>query len=256
MMDLNLVLWMGGMLFSLSIFVVKVGFGLGLGQLGWKGIFLTLFSYLGIFILAAVFSAGLIKNLEPVVRKGPYLHTLMALGMIAWGIYVIRKLAGQSGACGVQTAHQDHQAKDSARVTQHSALLLLLPCPVCFTAITFSTWAALNVIKLPALVVGLGLGMIFILFSLFFYVFIRLFTLNSTLLNKRTALGLSMIGIGLYFLTSLVIPAHIEAAKTIYQSFATEGSNIALSDHFGVFLLLLAAILIGFFGNKRREVSE
>jgi hypothetical protein len=65
-----------------------------------------------------------------------------------------------------------------------------------------------------------------------------------------------MIGIGLYFLTSLIIPAHIEAAKTIYQSFATEGSNIALGDHIGVFLLLLVALVIGFFTNKRREVSE
>jgi predicted transporter len=255
-MDLNLVLWMGGMLFSLSIFVVKVGFGLGLGQLRWRGIFLTLFLYLGIFILAAIFSASLIKILEPLMRKGPYLHALMALGMIGWGIYVIRKLAGQDAACGVPSSHQDRKAKDSARVTQHSALLLLLPCPVCLTAITFSTWAALNVIKFPALAVGLGLGIIFILLSLLLYFFIRLFTLNSTFLNKRTALGLSMIGIGLYFVTSLIIPAHIEAAKTIYQSFATEGNNIALGDHVGVYLLLLAAILIGFFANKRREVSK
>jgi len=254
-MDLNLVLWMGGMFFSLSIFVVKVGFGMGLGQLRWKGIFLTLFLYLGIFILAALFAASLIKVLEPVVRKGPYLHAFMALGMVAWGIYVIRKLPGPGAACGIPST-RDHQGKDQARVAQPSALVLMLPCPVCLTAITFSTWAALNVVKLPALVVGMGLGIIFILLSLLLYFFIRLFTLNSTLLDKRTALGLSMIGIGLYFLTSLIIPAHIEAAKTIYQSFATEGNNIALSDHMGVFLLLLAAILVGFFGNKRREVSE
>lgn len=255
-MDFNLVLWIGGMLFSLSIFVVKVGFGLGLGRLGWMGIFLTLFLYLGVFILAAIFSASLIRILEPVVRQGPYLHAFMALGMIAWGIYVIRKLPGQSRACGVQSHPSNPKAKNVTRVTQHSALVLLLPCPVCLTAITFSSWAALQVIKLPALVVGLGLGIIFIILALLTYFFIRLFTLNSTHLNNKIALGLSMIGIGLYFLTSLIIPAHIEAAKTIYQSFATEGSNIALSDHIGVFLLLLAAMLIGFWRNKRREVSE
>ncbi len=255
-MDVNLVLWMGGMLFSLSIFVVKVGFGLGLGQLRWKGIFLTLCLYLGVFMLAAVFAASLIKILEPVVRKGPYLHAFMALGMVAWGIYVIRKLAGPGTGCSIPFAHQDHQGKDPARVTQPSALVLLLPCPVCLTAITFSTWAALHVVKLPALAVGSGLGVIFILLSLLAYFFIRLFTLKSTIANKRTALGLSMIGIGLYFLMSLVIPAHIEAAKTVYQSFATEGSSMAIGDHLGVFLLLLAAVLVGFFGNKRREVSE
>jgi predicted transporter len=257
-MDLNLVLWMGGMLFSLSIFVIKVGFGLGWGQLRWKGIFLTLVLYLGIFVLTAMLSASLIKNLGAVVRQGPYLHAFMALGMMAWGIYVIRKLPGQSPACRVQSNPQEHKAKakDSARLMHHSTLFLLLPCPVCLTAITFSTWAALQVIKLPASVVGLGLGIIFIILSLLVFLFVRIFTLRSAHLNKRIALGLSMIGIGLYFLTSLIIPAHIEAAKAIYQSFVTEGSNIALSDHLGVFLLLLGAILVGFFTTKNREVSE
>ncbi|MEW6658937.1 MAG: DUF2162 domain-containing protein [Thermodesulfobacteriota bacterium] len=255
-MDFNIVLWMGGMLFSLSIFVVKVGFGLGWGRLGWRGISLSLFLYLGIFLLAAFFSASLINILEPVVRQGPFLHAFMALGMIAWGIYILRKLPGPGRACGLQSNSPKQEAEDSSRLTHHSALFLLLPCPVCLTAITFSTWAALQVIKLPALVVGLGLGIIFIILSLLTYFFIRVFTLNSTHLNKRIALGLSMIGIGLYFLTSLFLPAHIEAAKTIYQSFATEGGNIALGDHLGVFLLLLAALVIGFLRNKRREVSE
>jgi len=211
--------------------------------------------YLGIFILTAIFSESLIKILEPVVRKGPYVHVVMALGMIAWGIYVIRKLAGQGSKFKVQSNTRE-QTKDSTSVFHHSALFLLLPCPVCLTAIIFSTWAALHVIKLPALVVGLGLGIIFIILSLLVYFFIRLFTLNSTLLSKRIGLGLSMIGIGLYFLTSLFLPAQIEAAKNIYQSFVTEGSNIALSDHIGVFLLLLVAMLIGFLAHKRREVSE
>jgi hypothetical protein len=65
-----------------------------------------------------------------------------------------------------------------------------------------------------------------------------------------------MLAIGLYFLTSLFLPAQIEAAKSIYQSFSTEGGSMALSDHLGVFLLLLAALLVGFLANKRREVSE
>ncbi len=254
-MDLNIVLWMGGMLFSLSIFVVKVGFGLGWGRISWRGIFLTLFLYLGIFILAAIFAERLIKILEPIVRKGPYLHALMALGMMAWGIYIIRHLTGQGSEFGVQSNTRKQKAKDSTSVMHRSALFLLLPCPVCLTAISFSTWAALHVIKLPALVVGLGLGIVFIILSLLVYFFIRLFTLNTSLLNRRIALGISMIGIGLYFLTSLFLPAQIEAAKSIYQSFVTEGSNIALSDHIGVFLLLLVAMLIGFLANKRREVS-
>lgn len=255
-MDVNLVLWIGGMLFSLSIFVVKVGFGLGLGRMRWWGIVLTLALYQGIFILTALFSEGLIKILEPVVRKGPYVHIVMALGLIAWGIYVIRKVEGPSSECGVQSHHQNQTAKDATRVTHQSALFLLLPCPVCLTAITFSTWAALQVIKLPAWVVGLGLGAIFTILSLLIYFALKRFTITTTLFNQKIGLGLSMVGIGLYFITSLFLPAHIEAAKSIFKSSVTEGSNIALGDHIGVFLLLLVAMLIGFLAHKRREVRE
>lgn len=254
-MDLNIILWMGGMLFSLSIFVVKVGFGLALGRTRWKAIVLTLLLYMGIFILAALLSGSLIKILEPVVRKGPYLHAAMALGMIAWGIYVIRHLTGQNSALDGQSIHHGAKGEYSPQVTQHSVWFLLVPCPVCLTAITFSTWAALNVIKLPPWLVGFGLGAVFTILSLLTYFFVRLFTLNSTFLNKGISLGFSMIVIGLYFLTSLFLPAHIEGAKTIYQSFATEGGNIALSDHLGVFLLLLGAILVSFFTNNRSEVG-
>ena len=255
-MDINLVLWVGGMLFSLSIFVVKVGFGLGLGQVGWRGLVLTLSLYLGIFLLAAEFCESLINILEPVVRKGPYVHIVMALGMMVWGLYLIRNLARADAGCGVHSGRRQPTAPAATRGGQRPALFLLLPCPVCLTAITFSTWAALKVIKLPAWVVGLGLGGTFIILSLLMYLFIKRFTLKSTRLNQNIGLGLSMIAIGLYFLTSLVLPAHIEAAKSIYQSFITEGGSMALSDHLGVFLLLLAALLLGFLVNKRREVNE
>jgi len=112
------------------------------------------------------------------------------------------------------------------------------------------------VIKLPAWVVGLGLGATFIILSLLIYLGLKLFTLRSTRLNQRIGLGLSMLAIGLYFLSSLFLPAHIEAAKSIYQSFATEGGNLVLVEHIGVFFLLLAALLVGFLMNKRREVGE
>jgi len=102
----------------------------------------------------------------------------------------------------------------------------------------------------------LGLGATFIILALLIYLCIKLFTLKSTRLNQRIGLGLSMMAIGLYFLTSLFLPAYIEGAKSMYQSFLTESGGMALSDHLGVFLLLLAALLIGFLVSKRREVSE
>jgi len=234
-MELNIILWTGGMLFTLSIFAVKVGFGLGLGGMRWKGIFLILVSYLVLFIFVAMFSEQLMRLLEPVLRKGPYLHALMAIGMIIWGIFLLRD------------SHHSHTTTHKS----HSALLLI-PCPVCFTAMTFSTWAALNVIKLPAHLVGLGLGIVFCFLSILFYFILKFVGRNS---SPRIGISFGMLGIGLYFLAALVIPAKIEEAKGVYKSFLTETSNIDLNNSIGVLALLFSAMLIGFFGKQRGQKS-
>jgi predicted transporter len=255
-MHLNIILWIGGMLFSLSIFVVKVGFGLGLGGISWKGIFLTLLLYLGIFILAAISCESLIKILTPMVSQGPYLHALMALGLIAWGLYVIRNLKDEALANGFPANRPKQRRHEATCCIDRSALFLLLPCPICLTAIIFSTWAALHVIKLPAFVVGLGLGTTFIILALLIYLSLKFFTVKSTILARKVGLGLSMIGIGLYFIASLFIPAYIESARTIYQSFNTDSNNIPWKDYLGVSGVLLVALLIGFFLNKRQEIIK
>jgi predicted transporter len=254
-MDLNIILWIGGMLFSLGIFSVKVGFGLGFSGMRWKGIFLTLSMYLVLFVLIAVLSERLIQLLEPVLKKGPYLHALMAAGMIAWGIYLLR----QSGRATEQQADSKlkiQNSKNSSLITLRSSLPLLIPCPVCLTAMTFSTWSALNVIKLPSALVGLGLGIVFILLSLGIYFSLKLITHHSSLITQKIGLGLSMIGIGLYFIASLFLPAKIEEAKGVYQSFIAEGGSIDINHSIGVFALLFAALVVGYLMNKNREVKK
>jgi predicted transporter len=232
-MDINIILWIGGMLFTLSIFAVKVGFGLG--GMRWKGIFLALVSYLVLFIFVAMFSEQLMKLLEPVLRKGPYLHALMAIGMIIWGILLLRNLEHSHS-----TTHIPH------------SILLLIPCPVCFTAMTFSTWAVLNVIKLlpgapAAYLVGLGLGIVFCFLSISFCFILKFVGRNA---SPRIGISFGMLGIGLYFLAALVIPAKIEEAKGIYKSFLTDNSGIDMNNLLGVGGILFIGLLIGYFGRR------
>lgn len=127
------------------------------------------------------------------------------------------------------------------------------PCrPVCLTAITFSTWAALSVIKHPPVMVGIGLGIVFALLTL---VVIGLTRFKQTS-NPQINLGLGMIAIGLYFISSLFLPAKIEEARGMYQSFLTENANIDMSNSIGVFATLFIAFVIGYFANKKTEAKK
>jgi len=234
-MDLNIILWIGGVLFSLGIFAVKVGFGLGFGRMRWKGVFLTLSLYIVLFVLIATLSEQLIKILEPILKKGPYLHALMATGMIVWGVLLLRK----------------HKREASQPLNlSTSSLLLLIPCPVCLTAMTFSTWAALSVIKFPAALVGLGLGIVFVILTL---AVVGLTRFKQTS-NTEISLGLGMIAIGLYFISSLFLPRKIEEAKAVYQSFIAEGMGIDAGNMAGVIIILILAGLVGYLTNLKKEI--
>lgn len=229
-MDLNIILWIGGTIFSLGIFAVKVGLGLGFGRAGWKVVFLTLCAYLILFVLIAVLSNNLVKALEPLLRKGLYLHALMATGLIAWGGYALKKTCSH----------------------RHQAFLLLLPCPVCITAMIYSTWAALSVIDLPPVLVGLTLGSTFVILSVLFLFMARVNRSKDT----GESLGFSMMGVGLYFLGALVIPAKIEEARTVYESFVSHKNNISLEDGSGVSLILIITLMVGFFTGKGRGIPH
>jgi len=255
-MDLNIILWIGGMLFSLCIFAIKVGFGLGFSGMRWKGILITLSLYLMLFVAIAVLSGHLIKLLEPVLRKGPYLHALMAAGMIAWGIHLLREQRTENRSQTKLKFKIQNSKINNSELSTLNSLLLLIPCPVCLSAMTFSTWAALNVFKSPAYLVGLGLGIVFIVLSLAFYFSLKLFNSHSSLVTPRVGLGLSMIAIGVYFIASLYLPAKIEEARGMYQSFLTEGANIDMNNSIGVFAILFVVFVIGYFANKKMEVEK
>lgn len=231
-MDLNMALWAGGTLFTLTGFAGKVGFGLGFGQVKNKWIGFALAMYALLFTGMAVLSKQLMGWLAPVLSGGPYLHCFMAAGLAAWGVYAIASAGGDKNDCTMQSG-----------IKRGSSLLLIVPCPVCLSAMVFSTWAALTVIRLPALLVGLGLGTVFAVLSLLFLFFAR----AGKTERPETSLGLVMIAVGLYFALSLALPAKIEAARGMYSSFAEKNYFPVQTDAAFVLLLLAAAVAAGYF---------
>jgi len=231
-MDLNMALWAGGMLFSLGAFALKVGLGLGYGRIGIRGVAFTLAGYGALFTILALLAGELTKVLYPLLGQGPYVHVGMAAGLIAWGLYTILK------------SRNSHP--ETATVPLVPSLLLVVPCPVCLTAMAVSTWTALAVIDLPSWIVGLGLGIVFAVLALLFLALARL----GRSRQPEISLGLVMVVIGFYFIASLSIPARIEEARGVYASFLDRGA-LDRADGAGALLLLFVAMLAGYFITQR-----
>jgi predicted transporter len=219
-MDLNILLWIGGMLFSLGIFALKVGLGLGYGKVRLKGVVAALTGYLALFMVIAL-------------RKGPYLHIILAAGLIAWGSYLV----GSRGDGHTRT------------VRTGTRLLLIIPCPVCLTAMTFSTWAALHAFTVHPLLVGLGLGSAFALMAGIVLSAARLRPGN----RSEVSLGLAMVVIGLYFAGSMFLPGKINEAREMYASFISRNAGAGNTSGTWLLTCLPLLLLIGFFARKSRR---
>ncbi len=240
-MNIDILLWIGGMLFSLGVFAVKVGLGLRYGRTKAKGVACVLVAYLLLFALLATLSRPVMIWAAPILNKGPYLHLFMSAALMIWGLSLVR-------------AREDNRPCEPKKTDRHrlSTLVLIIPCPVCLSAMLFSTWAAIGVIKLPGPVVGMLLGLAFAFLTLV----VMALSALSRLDHPDAALGLTMVTIGLYFVLSLFLPAKIEEAKRMYASMA--GNTQHLNPyHAGLTAaVLVAAGAVGFFSASHKEVKE
>lgn len=244
--ELNILLWIGGMLFGLAAFAVKVGLGLAFGRYNGKETAFTVAGYVLLFVTIALLSGPIMNFLGPILRKGPYLHSAIAAGMILWG-FVTLKGIGRNENDGAQA---NGGASPPHRRPLAGSLLLLLPCPVCLTAMAFSTWSVLSVIGAPAAVIGLGLGLSFGIMTLLVMVSGK----RGRTEHPETTLGLTLITLGLYFVAALFLPAKIEEAKTMYAARASEVSPALSHDVFAVMAILAFLALIGFTMSPRKGV--
>jgi len=234
-MELNLLLWGVGILFTLGVFALKMGLGLGYGNFSKRAIFQVLILYFLLFLGMSYLLHYLFNPLILLLQKGPYLHALMALAMFLWGLFLLK--GGKHRAC-----------EGKSQAPQKEALLLVFPCPVCLTAIAFSLFITERAFKLPPLTLTLFLYLSFLFLTLSFLALTKLKSTFSSEIN----LGLSMMVIGAYYLLALTLPAKIEEAKSVYRSFLTEGEKIPLENLPQALVILGIAFLAGFLIRKRR----
>ncbi len=234
-MDMNLILWTGGMLFTLGIFATKVGLGLAYGGARRRVVVLTHVVYFALFTTTALICEPLVELIRPVLKSGPYIHILVAIILLVWGAHLLRN--GHSTQHGGASVH---------------SLALLIPCPVCFSAVVFSTWTALQITSMSPLLVGVGLGTSFILLASVLHASVRWRRQRADSRSSALALGWVMIAIGSYFLASMIVPGKIQKAKSVFETFNANNEQIGGAvDGTGVFVLLAGVAVLGYFLRRK-----
>ncbi len=224
------------MIFSLGVFSAKVGLGLGMSRAKVRQVALTYGGYLLIFLLLAMAEDRIILRLELLLKKGPYIHAIVAIGFILWAIYVL-----------LTTGRMSNCRHSSSRNNKTSLLLLIIPCPVCITAMAYSTWAAVAMTNMKPIKVALLLSSLFLSIS-------TIVLLISRWFKGGTGLGLSysLFIVGAYFLLSLVVPSIIQQAEAVYRSFSsTKITLLNRQDIMGTFAVILFSVFTGFILSKR-----
>ncbi len=206
-------LWMAGVIVAFSIFGIKVG--LGLSCQIYSGVIsrskkASLFAgalvvYLILFLILYYLVANLnlfnyLEEIMTVVRFGLVLHLIIATGLLTWGIKLLLK----------------NQLTEKSKDDSYSgSLLLIMPCPVCATAIFLNMTFVHSISSLAPLLTTFILFGIFTLFIFITIIVVYPFSRNGSVNNNF--LGLSMTFIALYFLLTLIITPIYSTIKDTFK---------------------------------------
>ena len=208
-----------GVLTSIAVFGIKTGAGCGLSSIRKRDALYVAAGYLviSIFIgyLITLFS---IDFMEGLLNLGLAFHTVLALAMVAAGVYTTRKW---NSGCDV---------------SKRTFAILSLPCPVCLAAIFIACSILASNIGLGGIAIGIIVGVTFSVFVIVSSLFFR--RLGKT----PAALGDAMIFIGLfYILGALLMPAYMKTKQLEITS-----GNFDLAGTVVPLIALLFIIAIGF----------
>ncbi|MEW5691708.1 MAG: DUF2162 family putative transporter [Candidatus Hydrogenedentota bacterium] len=237
--------WIAGILFTLSIFGIKVGLGaagicynknlsLRRKSLFLSGIFtIYLLLFGGLYILVAHFQLlNYLDRFLEALRYGMLIHLLIASGLILWGVRLLLPPQG-SNICDYR-----------------GSFLLIFPCPVCATAIllTLSFGYSLFSISLSA-TTGILLGV---------FLGISLLTLLTTIPFRRkiidstgSFIGITMLIVAAYFLLTIIIAPIYQETLDVYN-LASRNAEGGTQDSMSLLAILATVTIlfgIGFFRN-------
>lgn len=214
-----------GILMAILLFGVKTGIGCGFSNRSLKSILLLASSYLILsIVLGSLIGYVDQSKLDVIASMGMSLHVLVALLLIGAGIYTQK------------------QWNSGCDVSNHTFLVISLPCPVCLTALFMSCMLLASYIDRSGTLIGLLVGVVF---------FISV--VSTSLLCKKLGktpetLGNIMMILGIYYLMgAIIVPAYIKTKQMNIPQYTAPPMDIL---PFVVFAVFIAG---GFVLNKIRS---
>ncbi|MDR0355337.1 MAG: DUF2162 domain-containing protein [Deltaproteobacteria bacterium] len=250
-------LWLGALI-SMGAFAVKTGLGcsyLCSGAAGRRKALIaasTLVAYGALF--AAVYQAvsrvdlfSRYETLAPLWRNGRLLHWLAAAVMFLWGALLFKK-----GSSPMDSSNNPGKAGSRAW------LLLLIPCPVCLSAILLTIAGLAAFFPEKAASVTAGIFACFALMALAAALLQRLGRRLRTSGTPENALGKVMILMAVYFAVSALIIPRFSDISRIY-GLAVHSAEDGLRSgpaHPGVLIIVCLLLMIASFAWRRRRLSK
>jgi Predicted transporter len=232
-----------GILSSVFIFGLKTGAGCGFSKTGWKTVFVLCLLYFGISLIAGYFMDAIDVTSFMSSPLASAIHITLALFLLFGGIATMKKW---------------HAGCD---ISNKTFLILVLPCPVCMSALLVSCVALSTVVELDGILIGAIVGVVFILsivITTFFMKNLRKITkvLKINFEGTPSTLGSIMVFIGLFYLiAAIMIPAYISAGAARSTSSVVFGTA-EMTVLIGAFLLILFGTFLTMAADKSHKQNN
>jgi predicted transporter len=222
-----------GLIFALGIFSVKSGCGISYLVSRRPSFFskatafaLVTATYLLLFvgswhICKTVDLVSHFNRLKSLFESGMTLHVLMAGGTLLWGISLLKD-------------------RENSHLKSYGWIALVVPCPVCTSAIFFTTGFLVAFFPGDSFSAVMGAYAVYLVIALLTISVLAL-SVRLTDATPERVLGLAMLFVSAYFFLSVLVAPHFQELERIYRV-ARHGSRESIGNASEAMLLGFLAI--------------
>ena len=209
-----------GILIGIMIFGLKTGVGCGFAKIRRREVLILATGYFVISIILGSLVELIDQSyLEKIASLGMTFHVLIALILIAAGVYTQKKWS-----CG-------HD------VSKKTFMVISVPCPVCLTALFVSCMILASTLETSGIKVGFLVGIVF-------FVSIISSTFVFRKMNRSPEdLGTVMMFLGIFYLLgAMIVPAYIKAKQLNISTIS--GGEIDIIPMLFIFLIIIGGFIL------------